>query len=243
MNLTRALDLLKLKEEEVLCFYIYGSRLWGSATYSSDWDIVVVTKSASSLKDKTTTKVEDDMFLGGDGIFMTHVGQLDACIMTHAEFLNRLKQHRWLNLILPYLPPEAIWKNTNRFVEKCKVEIKFDPLIMFERLRTDTERDLKVAKKMIGKGKTEKGSKILQSCLQDYLLLFQILEKGKITQFNGGYKIKEFIEIKLRERVDQNDVDLWNLFSSIYDPILLALNKRFTAKTSSKQVKNKEKSK
>jgi len=63
---------LKLNEEDVLGLYVVGSRLWGSATYSSDWDFIVVLKKWP------------------EGRSSLHSGDIDASAIDKEEFFKRV---------------------------------------------------------------------------------------------------------------------------------------------------------
>lgn len=63
---------LKLNEKDVLGIYIVGSRLWGSATYSSDWDFIIVLRSWPK------------------GRSSEHNGDIDATVLDKNEFFKRV---------------------------------------------------------------------------------------------------------------------------------------------------------
>src|SRR5687768_2741938 len=67
INLSSVCRLLKLDESNVLALYVYGSRLWGSADATSDWDFVIIKRS-------------NDGKSSGEKVGNTHIDNIDAAI-------------------------------------------------------------------------------------------------------------------------------------------------------------------
>jgi hypothetical protein len=58
MNIQRVYELLKLDADRVMAVYVYGSRVWGTATASSDWDFVIVIRAGKGATTTTSTEVK-----------------------------------------------------------------------------------------------------------------------------------------------------------------------------------------
>ncbi len=66
---------LKLEEKSVVACYVYGSRLWGTASDSSDWDFIIVKRSEKSGGGKKAADGKAPEKAGN-----THVDNIDAAI-------------------------------------------------------------------------------------------------------------------------------------------------------------------
>eukprot|EP01126_Amoeba_proteus_P064355 TRINITY_DN8_c0_g1_i10.p1 TRINITY_DN8_c0_g1~~TRINITY_DN8_c0_g1_i10.p1 ORF type:complete len:101 (+),score=20.73 TRINITY_DN8_c0_g1_i10:73-375(+) len=80
-TLERVYQALSLTVDQVLCVYLFGSRLYGTVTQQSDWDYVVVVQDGS-LEDGKTVKqvsVKDEL--------------IDGCIYTESKFLDLIANH------------------------------------------------------------------------------------------------------------------------------------------------------
>ncbi len=90
---------LSLAEKDVLGVYLYGSRLWGSASAKSDYDFVVVVKNSLGKSD-------------GSGSWTVHNGNCDFLLLSEKVFASRLlTDHSFLcTMIAHWLPPEWRWK-------------------------------------------------------------------------------------------------------------------------------------
>jgi hypothetical protein len=114
---------LTMSEKDVLGVYLYGSRLWGSATAKSDYDFLVVAKNALAK---------------AEGSWTVHSGNCDFLLMTEKVFAQRLAQQTFLvTVIAHWLPPEWKWKqhtlpsplpaiDKNKFVQAVLAEVERD---------------------------------------------------------------------------------------------------------------------
>lgn len=123
---------LSLSEKDVLGVYLYGSRLWGSATAKSDYDFLVVVKNALSK---------------ADGSWTVHNGNCDFLLMTEKVFASRLADQTFLvTVVVHWLPPEWKWKQYALPVTPID-KSKFVAAVIKE-----AERDWAVADKKRDKG-------------------------------------------------------------------------------------------
>eukprot|EP00005_Dracoamoeba_jomungandri_P013895 CAMPEP_0174271638 /NCGR_PEP_ID=MMETSP0439-20130205/48546_1 /TAXON_ID=0 /ORGANISM="Stereomyxa ramosa, Strain Chinc5" /LENGTH=144 /DNA_ID=CAMNT_0015361763 /DNA_START=38 /DNA_END=469 /DNA_ORIENTATION=+ len=109
---------LKLNEKDVVAVYLLGSRLWGTASWESDWDFIVV---HNKWKDKSTT----------------HSGNIDACVISKTAFIQRVQEdHHFLETMCMFLPTEYKWK------EDLKIpDFEIRPNKLYDAVVAESERD------------------------------------------------------------------------------------------------------
>ena len=89
LTAARVAGKLNLRLSDLQCVFIGGSRLWGTAKPSSDYDLIVVSK---EVQGKTCVHAGD--------------GSINAQLLGTEEYLLRIRQHRWLELITLWMPPD-----------------------------------------------------------------------------------------------------------------------------------------
>ncbi len=145
---------LKLKNDNVLNIYQYGSRLWGDFRPDSDYDYIIVLKNHNKPK---------------EGI---HIENIDATIYSLEGFVEELRQNKFLPIVV-----SMMWKDRSVVLERQP----FDSARYFngEAFKTavlqEVDRDLKMIEKMIAKGNIEKSDKIKKYCLRMCQLAAQAL--------------------------------------------------------------------
>eukprot|EP01083_Nonionella_stella_P101561 288031_1 len=135
---------LKLDINNILNVYVIGSRVWGTATSVSDWDVVIVTKTKN-----------DRVFLSRDNV--------DAYILDECQWREELNNHRFVCWLTLFLPKEAIWKeelsicdiNKERGVNKVNVD-GFEFKRFVDALATEVDKDCKKLNKFYKKNKLDK---------------------------------------------------------------------------------------
>jgi hypothetical protein len=168
MDLHRLLDAVRLPIEDVDCVYCYGSRLWGCSNMNSDWDFIIILKEGAKGP--------------AGGHVNTHVGMVDVSILSHARYQERLADHRILEVLLWYLPAEAVWLDELR----PKSKFKLDHQKLLARLKVATERDKCTARKMVGKGNLAKAVRILGAAYRAYTLAHQMAKPEGIVAFDAA---------------------------------------------------------
>ena len=145
---------LGIGETTVLGMYLYGSRLWGTANEQSDYDFLIVLKSA----DKACQTI--------------HKGNIDALCFSEVEFKRRLQAHAFLCVLcICWLPEEWVWK---------RYSMKFDSLdiaAMKTSIQAEAERDWATAAKRRAKGLKDAANKIEMHAIR-LLRIGQQLEQG-----------------------------------------------------------------
>jgi len=163
-SLDKLINGLKLDPLNVLNIYVVGSRLWGTGTYNSDWDFIIVLKKWK----------QNRSFL--------HKKDWDVHVLNKETYENRvLDEHRFLEVCTLWLPDYCVWKEE---LSLRKQFIKsFKPKQFMKILEEEKIRDEKLAKKMLNKEKYKKVEKI-----NHYIKIMddiskQIIKNKKITNY------------------------------------------------------------
>lgn len=140
---------LSMNEKDVLGCYLYGSRLWGSATSKSDYDFLVVVRDAVA-----NSKAED-------GSWTLHSGNCDFLLLTEKAFKTRLDGCTFLCTVMAHwLPQEWRWKQHKLPSPLPAVnKVKFVEAVIAEAAQRDWAVANKKREKGL-KGRTEKLSRI-----------------------------------------------------------------------------------
>src|SRR6185437_13317674 len=106
--------------------YLQGSRLWGTAIDSSDYDFVIVSSSPSAPPHSSL-----------------HNGPIDASVFSIAEFQKRLDEHSLYEVVCLFLPAPWIWKGPQQ-------NHRWKFVLQKDRLKTsvfeETDRDWAMAR-------------------------------------------------------------------------------------------------
>lgn len=148
--------------------YLFGSRVYGSATEQSDWDYVLVGK---GLKYREVTSDNINIHVMSDHLLRANVEDYDM---------------RALECILA--PKEAIIYERKPTKFKVKDKSKFTEKILFQ-----VDKNWRVAKKKFNEGDVYGGKKRVYHAIRIYHFAIQLAKKGKITQWNAATKIKNDI--------------------------------------------------
>jgi len=135
-----------------LGLYLYGSRLWGTASESSDYDFLVVLKKA-------------------DNPCQTfHTGNIDCLVFSQSEFEKKLAEHTFLCvLVAEWLPEEWIWKR------KHPIKFKMDQTKLATSILEIVERDWNVAAKKRAKKMNDAASKVEMHAIRQLRVLLELL--------------------------------------------------------------------
>lgn len=154
-NLSWVCGKLSLTEDSVVGLYLYGSRLWGTAHESSDYDFLVVLK----RRDPAAAS--------------RHVGNIDVLELSVDEFKKRLDQHAFLCVMTAlWLPEDWVWKRAVFLERGFKFDFRLD---LFERAVLDeVERDWDTAAKRRRKDLKDAAQKIEMHAIRMLRILHQI---------------------------------------------------------------------
>lgn len=199
-TVNRILSLFKLSSSDILNIYPYGSRVYGTATESSDWDYIIVTKSGEPKKEIKVTN-------------------MDATLYSQEQFQIEINNHEISVLECLSLPPEqAILQN---------VEFSFELDLQTLRHSISSKASnsfVKAKKKLtVTADYNEKiALKSLFHSLKIPMFGSQIADNGKIIDFScANHFLKDITEMKTNN---------WEELKSKYQPIYNQLNSEFKKK-------------
>lgn len=199
LTLEVVLRRLDLKDEEVLNVYLMGSKLWGNASAKSDWDFLIVhghwKNPSSSL----------------------HSLDIDATVLTKEEYLQRLNEHHFLEVITLYLPAPFVWKEAYKAMQTDR--FTWDPKKLEAAVVEELDRDWRMTKKCFEKKNVLKGKKIIVHAMRMLEIAVQLAENQKVTNWFVALPISRDMDM------DYSHKD-WNFFGSTYTPKMEAAKAR-----------------
>jgi len=212
MNLKVLCRKLEMEMEDVVNCYIIGSRIWGTATSKSDWDMIVVIKNKKKMKKQGTTLTVDN---------------IDAKIWDIEEWIEELKAHRFACWLTLFLPINAIWKQESS-IDTLENVGGFSMTLFVDKLVDDVGKDCHKLNKFWTKGKMDRVHRTFVHSLRMIEISKQILHLMKerysvidikcsliaSDAFVGSINFKE-IDQKVREKKEEmvnrngHSVDPW----------------------------------
>ncbi len=193
MSFSSLCSLLSIKEEEVVGCYLVGSRLWGTATQQSDWDVIIILRGERGARGdsggkkkggegdgKRRRKGEEPSPLaaslksGEKGKAVVHKSNVDAICYSLETFQEELKKHRFLPLLCSLLlPPQWRWKEEKTSLPPLTLA-QIDLKLLIGSVEEEVERDIAVAEKKEAKGLVREGKKVLAHALRMLLISCQL---------------------------------------------------------------------
>ena len=141
MNLKVLCKKLEIDPSRVLNLYVIGSRIWGTATSKSDWDVIVVVDNKTKMKHR------------GQSV---KVDNIDAVIWDKEEWIEEVKAHRFVCWLTLFLPSTAIWKQE---MDICSLSANmkgFGLRLFVDELMEEVGEDCKKLNKFWSKGEMDK---------------------------------------------------------------------------------------
>jgi len=177
LTLPTVLKRLQLRDDDVVGVFLVGSRLWGSATYNSDYDFIVVHRNAKMSPHATL-----------------HNGEIDASALHLVEFQKRVvEEHKFYELLCLWLPQEYRWKESNESAKSnspltvsLRNSFHLQPRTLFQSIDEETARDWRMAQKYVQKGNVERGKKTIVHAFRLMLLATQLIRDGKLWDFHAA---------------------------------------------------------
>jgi hypothetical protein len=155
----------RLRDADALNIYLVGSRLWGTATDASDFDLVVV------ATDRAFTAMGADVLHG-------HSGTLDVLLLSHAAFVRRIREHDVGTLICCYLPATHVWR------ERAGVRPTLSrPALVGATLSSSDKSWRRARKDAEGRGELGRAAKVLCHALRLRTLALQLARHGEVLDF------------------------------------------------------------
>lgn len=191
MSFSSLCSLLSIREEEVVGCYLVGSRLWGTATQQSDWDVIVVLRGEKERKGdgggkkrggggegdgkrkrrgEEASPLAASLRSGEKGKAVVHKNNVDAICYSLETFQEELRKHRFLPLLCSLLlPPQWRWREDKTSLPPLTLA-QIDIKLLIGSVEEEVERDIAVAEKKEAKGLVREGKKVLTHALRMLLV-------------------------------------------------------------------------
>lgn len=180
----KILESFNFKDEDVLCIYPYGSRVYGTAKPNSDYDFVVVLKEVETESDRLDSKDHP----------------ISITTYSPDSFKEKIQEHKIGILECIFCPSELIVK------ERLKFDFKLNKSKLRESISEKCSKDWNQAKKRFSDSqgwnpvtnqpyvrKVYEAKKSLFHCFRMISFASQIINHGKIVNFGSCNELWEEI--------------------------------------------------
>jgi predicted nucleotidyltransferase len=206
LNKDKIIEATGLHPLKVKNIYLYGSRVYGTATGDSDYDVIVVANSMDEEREIVS-------------------GELNIHVLTPDKFIRDLKELDSRNLECVFAPDHAKIMEKVNYID-ANFSIKPEHM-KFKAMQQSFNRFHTAKLKMID-GDTHRGSKNLFYSFKILLFAQQILKHGKIIDFTEANQFWSAIKIDLQLMEEVNDGDeMWRYFKDKYLSQKIELEQRF----------------
>jgi predicted nucleotidyltransferase len=218
---------LKLDKRSVEAIYLIGSRFWGTANERSDYDLIVILKTAPASQGKSKSKSRESKER-----VSVHHRDIDATLLSFDEFGRRLASGRFVETLLLYWPDEFCIVRPSDRLRKL---VRPSEQLFLSAVVREAERDWRVAQKFCDKGNGARGRKTMAHCLRmmDLAVHEFVLRDGGYN--NAAPAIDFWRGASLVNRI-YNDFAYVNDFESLraeFDPTRVDLLKALVQRGSS----------
>lgn len=196
----KILESFKLSEQAILAIYPYGSRIYGTATETSDYDFVVVVKHLTADSDQLDAK--DD--------------PITINLYSEASFADRVIKHRISVLECLFLPSDKVIKQPAK-----PVPFRLDKQTLRNSISEKASKDFNQCKKRLSDSqgwnpvlnkpfvkKVYEAKKSLFHCFRIIDFGLQIANNGKIVDYASCNQ--------LWHQILDNQSDKWEDYQSPY---------------------------
>jgi predicted nucleotidyltransferase len=149
---------LKIPPAKVVGVFLVGSRCWGTHRAGSDYDFIIVT---SGLPQKGAL----------------HARNINAKLLDVAEYRERIRMHRLLELTTLFVPRDNIW--LNRIQPAATLHV--DRLVLIESLEHECHKDWERVCKLLMANDLVAAKKTFVCAVRNCLLAKQLLEHNRIV--------------------------------------------------------------
>lgn len=164
----------RLKDEDIINVYPFGSQIYKTATYKSDHDFIVIVNNNvtdKDLREKSANKLNINIFNEG-------------------RFLEKLQDHKMAILECISLPPELMLKNSKQF------NFKLNSSKLLEYVTIKCDDDWNRAYKACIEGNIYSAQKSIFHVIRSLDFGIQIMNNGKITDYSSmndiWFDLKDF---------------------------------------------------
>lgn len=197
MNSSQIIKELKLNPKDILNIYLMGSRLWGTSRPNSDFDVIIVCQKY-------------------DGPMTLHTPQINATILDLNMFLDRVKNHEYLETVAIHSPSEF------HLLEDMIVKLpKFKYDLFKKSIEYRIDRDLAHITKNDQKGKYDRANKTRYMCLNMLAIATEITKHHQ-----SGTEINFKIASELKKNWTKFEFD--TTFQRLRDQFYLVLTQPST---------------
>lgn len=185
--------------------YVGGSRLFGTNTAHSDWDLLLIMREEGPIREVKTRDV-------------------DAMLMGRSTFAARLADHRFKELCALWSPPDCRLLEDPTF--RPAEGFKPDPQILLACALEDSKSDWKRVEKYIrqhgDKDSLRRGKKTLCCLLRELALRLQVAEQGEITDYSAGNEAHEELRDMYHVEWASLEADFGARRSELHEALALA---------------------
>jgi hypothetical protein len=161
-TLAEIITVAGLRDEEVLNVYGFGSRVYGTALPTSDWDFAVVV----------------DTY---EGDTIKEVNNVGVSIFSWNEILQMSQKHHFQFLLLYYCPPE------HRIRERRPLPFELNLMALRKAILRKCGSSMNRAHAyFVREHDYYRGKKMLSHSIRYFLYAEQIMASGRITDFSAG---------------------------------------------------------
>lgn len=208
LNKDKIIEATGLHPLKIKNIYLFGSRVYGTATSESDYDIIVVANSMD----------EDREIISGE---------MNIHVWTPDKFIRELKDLDMHNLECVFAPDDAKILEKVNYID-ANFSIKPEHM-KFRAMQQSFNRFHTAKLKMID-GDVHRGSKALFHSFRILLFAKQILKHGRIMDFTEANQFWSAIKIDLQLTKDITDgEELWRYFKDKYLPQKIELEQHLKA--------------
>ncbi|KAL6080515.1 hypothetical protein QOT17_000153 [Balamuthia mandrillaris] len=216
LGLCDLLQRLCLRPEKVLNVYQSGSRVFGTATETSDWDFTIVVADPSEgedgpfLEGKSCPPETSTTRLVGEHILVSP--DIDANLFTSSTFIRLVEEQDMVALMCLFLPSEYVWKQQEDFRSLFRLDL--------QRLRTPVST---ISHKAFGyasichrEGQPLKARKNLVHSLRYLHFGIQLAENGAIVDYSVANGYLYDLMSSLQQLNEEDKEEEWKKVKSEY---------------------------
>jgi hypothetical protein len=174
-DLDAVFEKIAVRRPDVEAVYLIGSRMWGAAGASSDYDLYVIVKGDAATR--------NTHFRLPPGL------EVDAVVIGAAPFQQRLNQGKLKELSCVWAPAACRLLERHAFLPSSGGGgdggrgSGVDRAALAASLLEGYEKDWSRARKLIEGGRLVEGKKVLAHCVRAHQLAVQIVQRGRIDDY------------------------------------------------------------
>jgi len=200
---------LQLKHADILNVYPFGSRVYETSSYNSDYDFIIVGNTYLTKLLGTKLKNDEALLLSGSCADK----HFHALVHDTQSFTRNLKQHSLHTLECYFLPGEQALLKTAMF------NFDIDKKMLRNRIMQKAVCDWEKSKKRFADGKVERAKKSLFHSLRVLDFGIQIAEGKKINNYTSCSLLWKDIKLNISE----NGTDYEDLFKERFHDMVIRL--------------------